>query len=298
MSLDQTMVVSDLTQLEPSIEAFNTDNQWPVVSILGALIQAARQAEDSGDLGNKTKLIQSVSLRSWERLKGWIQGSSHVPKPLVIGITGGSGSGKSALCSLIAAQLAPYCGVAVFSQDHYYVDFSQAYPHVTPDTFYHQVDLDDPSTIRWEAMADDLQRLKRTPVGQSVRLPKLVYGTPSQLPTLDPEGQLLSVAPIVITEGIHALHHSRVRACYDLSLFVSVDEPIRRQRWVDRNQRENRGVTDHMWQTTVQCMGRYVLPSRVHADMVFNNSNALGVFDQFLSVALQRLSQPPQRGAS
>ena len=59
---------------------------------------------------------------------------------------------------------------------------------------------------------------------------------------------------------------------YDLKIYVDIDDAERRERWLSRNKRENRGTTDNMWNTTVECLHEYILPTRQVADLVLNNN--------------------------
>ncbi|MCA9841187.1 MAG: hypothetical protein KC475_03620 [Cyanobacteria bacterium HKST-UBA03] len=233
-----------------------------------------------------TPVITSVSLSAWARIKTGLakapSGSLRPSRPFIIGLAGGSGSGKTQVRDVLADALSQFAPVSTFTQDNYYCDFSQRYAGLTPQAFYDTVDLDDPEQVLTAKLIADLRTLRAMPLGAAMTMPRLVYGTPTTLPSLAPTGQLISAEPFVITEGIHALGTPALRRCYDLSIYVDVDEAVRRDRWLLRNQKENRGATCHMWQTTVQCMGRYVLPSRAQADVVVNNTADLSQLAQML----------------
>ena len=63
---------------------------------------------------------------------------------------------------------------------------------------------------------------------------------------------------------------------------MDIDEATRRQRWLDRNRQENRGTTDNMWNTTVDCLNQFILPTRPVADLVINNIAPQAQVVQFL----------------
>jgi hypothetical protein len=73
---------------------------------------------------------------------------------------------------------------------------------------------------------------------------------------------------------------------------VDVDEHTRRARWLERNRLENRGTTDNMWNTTVECLNNHILPGRALADLVINNNVPREQVTQFLQDVVQALAAP------
>ena len=224
------------------------------------------------DAQSPTPVVRTISLEFWGQLKRWVRHISQSPQPFTIALSGGSGSGKSHVRKILVSALQSVAQVSAFSQDNYYRDFSQDFADWSLERFYDQIDFDDPAHIRFDDLIQDLTHLKTLRSGQTFYIPKLVYGTPEALPTRIPNGLAIPVCPFIVTEGIHAFHQPGLRALYDFRIYVDVDETTRRERWLARNLRDNRGVTDNMWQTTVNCLESHILPNRAYADLVLNNA--------------------------
>ncbi len=241
--------------------------------------------------------VKMVSLEFWEHVKQWVHLICEVPKPFTIGLTGGSGSGKSMVREVLVNALSDVAQVSSFTQDNYYRDFEKDFPHLPLERFYDEIDFDDPAHIQFEQLVQDLTHLKTLQFGQTLHIPKLVYGTPSSMPTSIPQGLAVPIRPFIVTEGIHAFYNPSLRALYDFKIYVDVDETERRERWLARNRQENRGTTDNMWQTTVDCLHQHILPNRAHADLVLNNAAPQDQIEHFIYQVIQLLQQAAQRAA-
>ena len=208
----------------------------------------------------------------WQKFPEWVQLVESGQRPFIIAISGASGSGKSFLRKQLMLDLVGNIITQAFTQDNYYIDFESAFPNADLDSFYDEINLDDPQYIRFSDLAKDLSLLKSSPIGNIVHIPKFRFGTPERLPGITEETIEITVPPILITEGIHAFYDEDVTCHYDLKIFVDVDEDTRKERWIKRNLKENRGTTDNMWQTTVECLETHIFPGRAKADIVLDNS--------------------------
>jgi len=204
--------------------------------------------------------------------------------PVCIGLTGGSGSGKSQVAQMLQRTLSPWLPVAILSQDNYYRNFEADFAHIPLKSFYHQVDLDHPNHICFDQLAADLQAIQSHPVQTTFALQKLIYGTPHRKPYIASGQNQFVSAPIVITEGIFALYDDAVCQRYDLTVYVDADETVRRERWLSRNRQDNRGTTDHMWDTSVACLQQHILPRQTIADIVLNNTLSVDDMEAFLAL--------------
>lgn len=240
-------------------------------------------------------VVQSVSLFFWQNLNRWVHKIALKPEPFVIALTGPSGSGKSFIREALVAELALVSQVSSFTQDNYYRDFQADFPHLPLDLFYDQIDFDDPAHIRFRHLGRDLARFRQQPLGTSIRIPKLRFGTPVQKPAIIEQAVELPVTPFMVTEGIHAFYEPAILPLYDFKIFVDVDEQTRRQRWLARNIQENRGITDNMWATTVQCLQRHILPTRPAADLIINNNTPSDQVATFLQEVVHTLAEPLQQ---
>lgn len=235
-------------------------------------IERALQTLFEADGERDVPVVQSHSLFFWSNLADWVKQIATLKEPFTIALTGASGSGKSFIREVLVSELSKVSEVASFTQDNYYRDFEADFPHLPLSSFYDEINLDDPAHIRFTKLADDLRKLKRMPYGSHFSIPKLIYGTPTSKPTIVEGGTEMEVTPFIVTEGIHSFCDSGIIPHYNLKIFVDIDEAERRRRWLERNQRENRGTTDNMWNTTVECMNQYILPTRPVADLIVNNN--------------------------
>ena len=235
------------------------------------IIEALRVVfyEDSVD---EHPVMQSISLFFWVHLDRWLHQISVQQAPFVIALTGASGSGKSFIRESLVEMLSEVSPVTAFTQDNYYRDFEADFTHLPLDRFYDEIDFDDPAHIRFKKLGIDLETIRAARYGQRVTIPKLRFGTPDAKPTILENAIELPVSPFIVTEGIHAFHDPAILPLYDLKIYVDIDDAERRERWLSRNKRENRGTTDNMWNTTVECLHEYILPTRQVADLVLNNN--------------------------
>jgi len=195
-------------------------------------------------------------------------------QPFVIGIAGGSCSGKTRLADSIVAGLEGGEAVVV-PVDAYYFDLS----HLPPaERAAHN--FDNPDSIDFELLTDHLKLLRD---GEDVLVPVYDYITHTRASRETWVKRRLSAAagmrPVVIVEGLHALHSGDVRALMDLTVFVDCDPGTCLARRIERDVRE-RGRTREsvldQWKRTVVPMYRmYVEPARKLAGLVTDGSRPI-----------------------
>ncbi|MEZ5400235.1 MAG: uridine kinase [Bryobacteraceae bacterium] len=179
-------------------------------------------------------------------------------EPLVIGIAGPSGAGKTYLAKRLA-ETEPGA-FAFLALDSYYFPLD----HLSEGDRA-AVNFDHPSAIDWELAAAHVGALKS---GEAVEQPAYRF----EVHTRAAEGVRVEPRKYVLVEGILALHEERVRRLMDLKVYVeSVDNECYRRR-MERDCRE-RGRTpesvERQYRETVRPMAEaYVWPSRAWADIV------------------------------
>ena len=180
-------------------------------------------------------------------------------KPLIIGIAGGTGSGKTTIAHKLAAAIPPgRC--ALIDHDSYYRDLSA----LTPDE-RERVNYDHPSALESALLADHLRRLRG---GEVVELP--IYDFVSH--TRKVETRRVEPAPVVIVEGILVFVEAAVREQLDIKIFVDTDADIRLMRRIRRDL-EQRGrtfssVRDQYYATVRPMHLEFVEPSKRWADLI------------------------------
>ena len=179
--------------------------------------------------------------------------------PLVIGIAGGTGSGKTTVAAKLAASI-PDGRCALIDHDAYSRDLSG----VTPAE-REAVNFDHPSSLESGLLADHLRLLR---AGQTVEVPIYDYVTH----TRRRETRRVVPAPVIIVEGIRVFVEAELRDQRDIKLFVDTDADIRLMRRIRRDL-EERGrtfmsVRDQYYASVRPMHLEYVEPSKRWADLI------------------------------
>jgi uridine kinase len=179
--------------------------------------------------------------------------------PVIIGIAGGSGSGKTFLANQIAAQQGRRA--VLVSQDWYYHDRSGL-----PEKERLELNFDHPSSFDTGLLCRHLLELK---AGRTIRPPDYDYATQRRL-----EGGLtLESAGVIVLEGLLILHEARLRKLIDFSVFIDVPADIRLARRIRRdvvNRRISVEETLRLYEHCVRPMHeKFIQPSARHADAVW-----------------------------
>jgi|TARA_R110000851_G_scaffold310087_1_gene469717 uridine kinase len=201
---------------------------------------------------------------------------------LIIGIAGGTGSGKTTVVQQIIDQL-PECDVAVISQDSYYKDTS----HLTMEDRV-QINFDHPNSIDFALLEQHLKDLK---AGKSIDQP--VYSFIDHNRT----GETLKTEPkrVIIVEGILILTHPEVRDLFDIKIYVHADSDERLIRRLKRDIAERgRNLEEVLtrYQTTLKPMHQeFIDPTKEFADIIIptNRYNTVAV-DVIRSVIQKKLT--------
>lgn len=203
-------------------------------------------------------------------------------RPFVIGVAGGSGSGKTTITTSIIDQIGPE-RVALISHDAYY----RHRPHLTYEERT-RVNYDHPDSLETELM---LVHLDAITSGRSFELP--VYDFSRHLRR--PETVTVRSRPVVMVEGILILADSRLRKMMDLRVYVDADPDLRVLRRLERDMRERgRSFASVVAQyhATVRPMHlKYVEPSKRYADVVIPegyNPDAVGALVSMIRDVLTR----------
>jgi uridine kinase len=178
----------------------------------------------------------------------------------VIGIAGGSGSGKSTFAARLREQFPD--SVALISCDNYY----RAHDDI-PLEERRKLNYDAPESLEFDLMVSHLQALKR---GEAVDCPVYDFSLHNR------SDKVLSIEPkpVIIVDGILILSDPALRETFDLRIYVETDADERILRRARRDMEvRGRKIDDIMEQylTTVKPMHeQYVEPSKKHADLILN----------------------------
>lgn len=180
-------------------------------------------------------------------------------KPLVIGITGGSGSGKSTVAKSIFDSV-PEKKIAIIEQDAYYKDQSHLSMEDRVKTNY-----DHPLAFDTDLLIAHIEQLKQ---GKAIEKPQYDFSQHTRsLKTLCVEPR-----DIIMVEGIMLLEDERLRALLDIKIFVDTDPDLRIIRRIKRDM-EQRGrtldsVIEQYLLTVKPAHELFIEPSKKYADII------------------------------
>lgn len=200
-------------------------------------------------------------------------------KPLVIGIAGGTGSGKSTVARKVAEAL-PDASVAFLEMDAYYRDFR----HLSLEQL-HAVNWDHPDAFDVDLLTEHLAALTR---GEPVDMPVYEFATHARSALT----RRIDPADVVVIDGILLLADANVRAQCDVKVFVDADPDIRLIRRIRRDTRMRGRTLESVLEqylTTVQPMHlQFVEPSKRYADVIVTRGGSNTVAIEMIVAKIQR----------
>lgn len=208
---------------------------------------------------------------------------SHRAPPLILGIAGGSGSGKSTIAKAILEALPEGRGV-LLQQDHYY----RSQSHLGP-TERAAVNYDHPDALELDLLTSHLDALR---TGQPIMRPTYDFTLHDRVK----QGVRVEPAPVIVVEGILVLADDRLRSRFEVKLYVDTDPDIRLMRRVRRDL-EHRGrtfaqVRKQYYETVRPMHLAFVEPSKRFADIVIPEGGQNRVaLDFLLSFVRQRATE-------
>jgi uridine kinase len=179
--------------------------------------------------------------------------------PLVIGIAGGSGSGKTTVAQEILKRVG-VTKIAYLQQDSYYKDLT-GLDRAQRD----EVNFDHPNSLETELMIQHIASLRDL---KPIQVPIYDFATDSRT------GETFTVEPrnVILVEGILIFVDPDLRKIFDVKIFVDTDSDVRFIRRLTRDITERGRSTEsviHQYQTTVRPMHlEFVEPSKRYADVI------------------------------
>jgi len=189
---------------------------------------------------------------------------------LIVGIAGGTGSGKTTVVRKIIENL-PKGEVAMLSQDSYYRDNSHL-----PLAERQEINFDHPNALEFELLIEHLQRLKD---GKAIEEPIYSYLTCTRAK----ESNRVNPRHVVIVEGILIFTNEELRKLFDIKVFVYADADDRLERVIKRDILERGRSVDKVlerYQKSVKPMHlQFIEPSMRYADLIIpeGGHNKVGI---------------------
>ncbi len=202
---------------------------------------------------------------------------------IIIGIAGGTGSGKTTVVKKIMESL-PKNRVVLLPQDSYYKDSS----HV-PVELRQNINFDHPDAFDWELLSEHIFRLKK---GDSIEQPVYSFITSTR------QSETIHIEPqeVVIIEGILALSDKKLRDLMDLKIFVDADPDERLIRVIQRDIVERGRTATAVMERYIQVLKpmheEFIEPCKRYADLIIpqggNNKKAIEILKLYIERILDK----------
>lgn len=193
---------------------------------------------------------------------------------LIIGIAGGTGSGKTTVVKRIQQQF-PKGEVNILSHDSYYFDNSDL-----PLEERRKKNFDHPNSIEFDLMIEHVKRLKS---GNSIKEPVYSFITC----TREAETRLMNPREVLIVEGILCLFNKELRDLMDIKVFVDCDSDLRLSRVIQRDTQERgRNVEEvlYRYEKTVRPSHiQFIEPTKRYADIIIPQGGMNNIAIQILT---------------
>ncbi|GAB3504553.1 uridine kinase family protein [Emticicia fontis] len=202
-------------------------------------------------------------------------------KPFIVGITGGSASGKTYFLHQLLSSFSPE-ETCLISQDNYYRQKA-----MVPKDVNNVENYDLPEAFDFELYAQHVEDLKN---GKVVQQKEYTFNNPAVVPNM----LTFNPAPIIVVEGIFVFHSPELSRQLDLKVFIDAREHVKIKRRIIRDGNE-RGydLTDvlYRWENHVApTYEKFIEPTKYDADIIINNNThfekGLGILTAFLKTKL------------
>lgn len=201
---------------------------------------------------------------------------------IVIGIAGGTGSGKTTVVKRIVESF-PKNEVVLLPQDSYYKDSSNV-----PMELRKRINFDHPDAFDWDLLSEQLLMLRD---GKAIEQPVYSYLTC----TRQPETIHIEPRNVVIIEGILALSDPKLRELMDLKIFVDADPDERLIRVIQRDVIERGRTAEEVMDRYVKVLKpmhlEFIEPAKRYADLIVpqggHNEKAIEILKMYIAKIVQ-----------
>ncbi len=206
-------------------------------------------------------------------------------KPFVIGVAGGSGSGKSTVTREVLKSIGQEMA-AVVMQDDYYLDQTDIAPDERPKTNY-----DHPDAFDWPLMMQHVDALRR---GEAIEMPEYDFS----LHNRSRKSITVNPAPVIVIEGLFALYDPALCSMMSLKIFVDTAPDVRFIRRLQRDIAERGRSTESViaqYLNTVRPMHKqFIEPTKRNADVILPHG-ANGPAVDIITTKVVSLIRSPDR---
>jgi uridine kinase len=206
--------------------------------------------------------------------------------PFIIGVAGGSGSGKSTVTQQVLASFGADM-VSVVLQDDYYCDQSDLSPEVRRKQNY-----DHPKAFDWPLLVQHVQALRD---GQAIEMPEYDFKIDNRSDRTIP----VKPAPVIVIEGLFALYDPDLRNTMSLKIFVDTAPDVRfirrMQRDIKERGRSMESIVSQYMETVRPMHKQFIEPTKRHADVILPhgaNGPAVDVITTKVASVIGKLKRP------
>ncbi|MBB3122406.1 uridine kinase [Pseudoduganella violacea] len=208
------------------------------------------------------------------------------PPPFIIGVAGGSGSGKSTVSQQVLASFGADM-VSVVMQDDYYCDQSDLTLEVR-----RQQNYDHPQAFDWPLLIQHVQALRN---GQTIEMPVYDFTVSNRSNKTIP----VKPAPVIVIEGLFTLYNADLRKMMSLKIFVDTAPDVRfirrMQRDVAERGRSLESIVTQYMETVRPMHKQFIEPTKRHADVILPhgaNGPAVDIITTKVASIIGQLPRP------
>ena len=208
--------------------------------------------------------------------------SKRTKRPIIIGVTGGTGSGKTTVSNAIYSQLASE-SIMILQQDTYYNDQAD----MSMDD-RKAVNYDHPLAFDNDRMISDLEQLLNN---EAIDMPVYDYTKFTR------SSETIKTEPqdVIIVEGILILGDERLRNLMDIKVFVDTDDDLRIIRRITRDMKERdrslQSIINQYVKTVKPMYNQFIEPTKRYADIIVPEGGANTVAIDLLSTKVRDILQ-------
>jgi len=180
-------------------------------------------------------------------------------QPIIIGVAGGTGSGKTTVASRILDRVGAE-HITYIAHDSYYRDLSHL-----PERLRAQVNFDHPDSLETELLIEHLKKLR---AGKPVEIPIYDFTTHTRTNKM----RRVEAGPVVIVEGILVFVEADLRELFDVKIYIDTDADVRfirrLRRDIEERDRSVESVCEQYLSTVRPMHLEFVEPSKRYADVI------------------------------
>lgn len=234
---------------------------------------------------NRLKVRRQAGLIKFlkESLLLWRSTHSSMQTPYLIGVTGGSGSGKSSFIKALRSRFSEQ-ELCIISMDEYYLPREQQ-----KEDEKGEKNFDLPKSFDKKRFREDVLRLM---AGETVEKEEYTFNNPDAKPKM----LVFRPAPVILVEGLFIFHYKKIAPLFQLKVFIYAKENLKVIRRIYRDQVE-RGypIDDVLYKYqhhVLPSYERYILPYKETADLVINNNAAFDAGVEVMAAFIQSKLPP------